>query len=693
MTSKKTINAITRAAALSSVATLALAGSAMAQTTATDAAAVIDQQRTTLLERLVIGAGIEKVAIDTPQAVSVITQDELDRTQPTTVGDIFDGVPSVSTSGSERVLGQSFNIRGIGAPETAGDEGRIIVNIDGVPKFFEQYRMGGFFTDPELFKRVEVLRGPASSTLYGSGALGGVINFTTKDASDFIADGDTGALRLKSSYGSNGDSALASAIFAQRFGDDFEVLASGNYRTSDNFKTGNGFTVPGTEFDAFSGLVKGTYTFGDNREQTLSGSYMQWQSDGDNQFYDQITGSPDFGLVDRKVTDKTGIIAYANPAADNPFLDLDVRLSYSDTRNRESGSTSPRVGAADYGYETYQFSASNTFDYLGDAFESYLTVGTQSAYQERSRIGASPSRTHPEGTDVQTGVFVQNETIFNDRLTVITGARLDYQELQPGDSTGFSASESDTAFSPKIAAIYNLTDNLNVFGSYAYTERFPTLDESFDGNMSASTRLNKERSNNIEFGFALSAYNIITGGDALQFKTTVFHNDVRDLIESNIARFGPAGPVFANPRYTNTGRTLIQGGELELAYESEYIFASAAYSRVRGENKLTGGFLNTVAPDELSLTLGGRLPERNLEFGWKSRIVAAQDETVTRPRTAAFDLHDVFVTWKPDAPEFHGLEASFGIDNIFDEQHTEFLSTEPGKGRTFKVSLVKQFGW
>jgi hemoglobin/transferrin/lactoferrin receptor protein len=59
------------------------------------------------------------------------------------------------------------------------------------PNTYESYRMGGFMSDMELYKRVEVLRGPAAGTLYGSGVLGGVINFTTKDASDFLEDDQT----------------------------------------------------------------------------------------------------------------------------------------------------------------------------------------------------------------------------------------------------------------------------------------------------------------------------------------------------------------------------------------------------------------------------------------------------------------------------------------------------------------------
>ena len=202
---------------------LATAGSAVAQDTQN-----VNTTNVTLLERLVIGAGAEKVAIDTPQAVTVVDQADIDRAQATTVKDMLESVPGVAFIGSDRVFGESFNIRGIGTAETSGDESRIIVNVDGAKKFYEQYRMGSFFSDPELYKQVEVLRGPASSTLYGSGALAGVINFTTKDASDFIKDGQTGAIRIKGQYSSNGNGTLASGLIAHRFNENLEVLATGN---------------------------------------------------------------------------------------------------------------------------------------------------------------------------------------------------------------------------------------------------------------------------------------------------------------------------------------------------------------------------------------------------------------------------------------------------------------------------------
>ncbi len=127
-----------------------------------------------VLGRIILGTGTAKVAIDTPQAVSTIEAEELERDQPANIGDLFKAVPGIQGTGSPaRPLGQAFNIRGIGTFDQSSSESRIAVTVDGAPKFYESYRMGSFFSDLDLFKRVEVLRGPASSTLYGSGAIGG----------------------------------------------------------------------------------------------------------------------------------------------------------------------------------------------------------------------------------------------------------------------------------------------------------------------------------------------------------------------------------------------------------------------------------------------------------------------------------------------------------------------------------------
>lgn len=673
--------------------------------------------RVTLLQRLVVGAGVEKVAIDTPQSVSVIEQEEIDQEQATTVGDVLKRIPGVNTSGSDRVMGQTFNIRGIGAPEAANEEGRIIVTVDGATKFYEQYRMGGFFSDPELYKKVEVLRGPASSTLYGSGALGGVINFVTKDASDFISEGDSGALRLKGGFNSNRNGWLGSVILAQRLSERAEFLFAGNYRESGSYRTGDGTEVRSSDFTAWSGLAKGTFKVGD--EGTLRLSYQQWDSDADDQDYAQVGTQPIFGTVDRHVVDRTAVVAYENPFSDSDMLNLKISGSFSDTAVDQTNATgNPMFGLTcatsllfcdtEYGYQTWQFNVQNTSEWRGDAWENFLTYGWQTAYQIRTAEpvtitgGSANINFHPEGEDLKTGVFVQNEFIWDERFTLIPGVRLDWRRLTPGERTGVADNTSDTAISPKIAAHYRFNDTFAVFGSIAHTERFASLDEVFSTGGSSSTfnpslDLDKERSNNFELGFAVSGYDLLQAGDGVQLKTTAFYNDIKDLITLNPALV--SGPNN-RPGYVNISNAEIYGFEVEAAYDSDYVFANAGYSHVVGKNKDTGAYLTTVAPHELAFTLGGKVPQHDLKFGWKARIVAdPQDRMRREPLTTssryakAFDVHDAFLSWSPRDGQFAGWQADFGVENIFDRQYKEFLHNDPAKGRTFKVSLSKQFGW
>jgi hemoglobin/transferrin/lactoferrin receptor protein len=148
----------------------------------------------------------------------------------------------------------------------------------------------------------------------------------------------------------------------------------------------------------------------------------------------------------------------------------------------------------------------------------------------------------------------------------------------------------------------------------------------------------------------------------------------------------------------------IYGAELELAYESDRWFANAGYSVIRGENNTPitatnpNGFLNTVAPDELTVSFGHRIPEHGVKFGWKSRFVAEQDRVVgtatTRLASDAFSTHGIFASWKPvEGHALEGFELNASVENLLNEQYKEYLANDPAQGRTFKVSLAKQIGW
>ncbi|MGH6997952.1 MAG: TonB-dependent receptor plug domain-containing protein, partial [Phenylobacterium sp.] len=137
---------------LAGASVLLLAGAASAEQASEGAAAQLS------LGRIVVSAGAEKVAIDTPQAVTALNQADIDDAQATTMGDLLEAIPGVSVVGGVSALGQGFNIRGMGTG-IADSDSRILTQIDGVTKFYEQYRMGALFSEPDMYKRVEVLRG------------------------------------------------------------------------------------------------------------------------------------------------------------------------------------------------------------------------------------------------------------------------------------------------------------------------------------------------------------------------------------------------------------------------------------------------------------------------------------------------------------------------------------------------------
>jgi hemoglobin/transferrin/lactoferrin receptor protein len=663
-----------------------LAYPALAQTTS--------DENVTALNTIVLGAGlVDGVAIDTPQAVTVVTQEEIDREQATTVGELFDLVPGVQAIGSGRVAGQSFNIRGIGELASS-DESRIITTVDGATKFYEQYRLGSFFSDPALYRQIEVLRGPAFSTLFGSGALGGVINVETKDPSDFLENADQ-ALRTQLRYSSNAEEMMASAIFAKRFTESFETLFALNYRTAGNYSDGDGNEVLGSEFDSVSGLIKSRLTFGDDGAQALTMSYTRWDSDLDDTEYSQ-TGTLGFGTVDREIVDDTLAIRYENPVLGNDLIDLDVVLSYASTQVEQSDSSfsfGPCVSSSlfcdsEYGYETTSLKVENTTTLGGATYDAYITTGLQLSHQERTaETDAGGFGYHPEGTDDKIGVYAQGEFIFNDRLTIIPGIRADFIALEASSDLG-STDADEVAVSPKLAAHYEINDTYAVFGSLAHTERAPTIDEIFsyddsDGETN-SLDLTTETANSAEFGVSAAYRDLFGGANAMDVKATFFFSEIDDLI----ARDSTPG----TPYYENIDSSKIYGLELEVAFEADRMFMRAAYSDVRGEDLSTGETLTSIPARNLYLTVGGRDQTRGIEYGWNGGFfdeISYGDDA--DDSYASYVVHDLFVDWTPQQGALQGIKAGLRVNNVLDTQYENSLAGDPGEGRSYEISLARTF--
>ncbi|MBJ7576851.1 TonB-dependent receptor [Devosia sp. MC532] len=468
--------------------------------------------------------------------------------------------------------------------------------------------------------------------------------------------------------------------------------------------------------------MKGTLRFGDNDEQVLRASYQRWYSQAFDQAYAQIgTGSvfsSAFGIVDRKVNDHTATLTYENPAADNPWLDLNVGITWSDTENNQfnqrslSGTPAGQnaVGRnavlADtiYGYRTLQLKADNTVEWIGEGFENFTTFGAsistlnRSVKRPRSNVLLTE---HPEGVENKVGLFVQNEYVYDDRLTIMAGIRGDFHNVT--SSTSSAAPITGSAFLPKLAAHYELNDNFAVFGSVAHTERLPTIDElySFTASSSsssgkvASLNLRKEHANTIEAGFAINGFSLVDDGDAGSVKTTFFYNDLTDLIVSNTAGVaGAAAPTY----YGNVGNARIYGAEVEGSYNADNWFVNLAYTLTIGDDLDKNQPLTTIPQSKVAGTIGGRYDEWNLDYGARVTL-ATQGEYFVKESSGgqgeakAFATLDLFANWKPETGPLAGTQIQAGIDNVFNADFRENLAYDRSSGRTFKISLSKQFDY
>ncbi len=135
---------------------------------------------------------------EVPATITVVTRQQLDNRLPADEADLFRDDPDVVMARELRRFGAAhINIRGI-------EDNRVAQMLDGV-RLSDVYDSGGptNFTlntpmgvSEEFLKRVEVLRGPASS-LYGSDAIGGVVGYITLDPEDVITPGEDYGIRYR----------------------------------------------------------------------------------------------------------------------------------------------------------------------------------------------------------------------------------------------------------------------------------------------------------------------------------------------------------------------------------------------------------------------------------------------------------------------------------------------------------------
>lgn len=630
----------------------------------------------------------EKAAIDTAAPVSVRTGEELERSLPSNVSDLLSGIPGVTAYQTAGQPGTKINIRGL------QDFGRINVMVDGARQNFQRSSHGQntvVFIDPDLIGQVDVVRGP-SAVVYGSGAIGGVVNFQTKDAKDLLRKGQTVGGQATAVYGDNAAERRGS-LSGYAVADWADVVASVSGSDRGNFKGGDGQKVNASGWESQSALGKITLSPNDAHQLRLTAMRSS---------FDYTAGSGT--TADALETDATTFtLRHRFTPESTRLVDLTANLTYTNTDQNET-----RTGSSSRGRKTHVQVVTPGIDLFNTArFDTgsighVLTVGGDAFHDDVTATrGAGSLEFTPGGERTIAGAYVQDELALTDRLSLTGALRFDTYDMQSG-----SLSVEDTALSPKMTLGYRLTPALQVYGSWAQAFRAPSITETLiSGTHPApapfrfvpNPGLRPETAESVELGTNVKLDNLALPNDRLQWKTSVYYSEVQDYITQyyNQVRNGNTINYAASTYgYRNEAEVTLQGIESEVVYDAGFAYAGLTLTSAQGENTKTNKKLTSGLGNRASLTLGARDRSNGLDGGWKMDGRLGLDgahDSADGGQAGGYLLHGLYVGYTP--PELDDrLTLRASVDNLFNAEHRDRLKTDTlEQGRTVKVGGTVRF--
>ncbi|TWR89913.1 TonB-dependent hemoglobin/transferrin/lactoferrin family receptor [Pseudomonas saxonica] len=620
---------------------------------------------TLALQQVTISATRQEQDVNSvPSTVTVHDRQELDRDNVNNIKDLVRYEPGVSVGGAGQRGGISnYNIRGI-------DGDRILTQIDGVEipnSFFNgpYAKTQRNYVDPEIIKRVEILRGPASA-LYGSNAIGGAVSYFTLDPDDIIKPGKDVGARLKAGYSSADRSWLKSGTVAGRSGE-FDGLLHLSQREGhetesygDHGGTGLSRTAANPEdIKTTNVLAKAGWNY--NEDDRLGFTYEKYKDRVSVNEKSAVGGPFNAGKPLGMYLSREGkdTISRERFGLENSMvLDTAVADHFKWSLNYQVAKTDQDT-LEDYFPYTRRVMRSRTTTYeekmwvldaqadkafhLGDT-DHLLTYGATVKHQKvtGSRSGSgiclavgrgctaigapSPSdylvksSDFPDPTINTYSLFAQDQISWNN-WTFMPSLRYDYTKLTPHITQEFlntvnplqkdPVSDADKVWhrlSPKFGVTYEFNDNYTWYGQYAEGFRTPTAKALYGRFENLEAGYSVEPNPNLEPEKSKSYETGLRGKfEAGTFDLAIFYNKYRDFINEDAITPGYSELAFQS---NNIKHATIKGaevkGRLNLdafgAPQGLYTRGSVAYAH--GRNNDTGQPINSVNPLTAVMGLG-----------------------------------------------------------------------------------------
>jgi iron complex outermembrane receptor protein len=650
----------------------------------------ITLQTTTIeTEEIVVTGGYNSTQHDNAVKIDVLKLNSIDNKITPNFSEVLTRIPGVDMISKGNGVSKPV-IRGLSMND-------ILVLNNGVR--FENYQYSSHHPlgiDEFGIENIEVIKGPAS-LLYGSDAIGGVINFIKeKPAPQNSIVGDYNMQMFSNSLGMTNNLGIKGA--SDNF---FGGIRVGQKTHADYLQDGGDY-VPNSRFNEYSVKTNAGYSgktgtfklFYDYNRQNLGlvedGAIEQITERGRNceLFYQQLN---------------THLLS-----SQNKFylgkLKLDGNASYQNTE---------LIHFADIGiYEIQMKLATLSYEtklYLPSGKNSECILGFQGTNQQNTNINDRETKLLPNATINNYSGFALLQHTFVKKLKLQTGVRYDYKTLNTvtiGSIQDLSTyrpalDKNYGSFSGSIGITYNLTEKLLFRANVASAYRTPNLAElTSNGQHETRYELGNQKlvpENSYETDLSLHYHK-----ENLTFDLAGFYN-----IINNYIFFSPTGDTTATGisiyQYIQSNSKLF-GGEAGLHFHPSFVkwlHFQTTFSSVIGKQD-NGYYLPFVPAHKLNFEL--RAEKERFAFLNKAFVSvnsntafaqnnAAPDETTTK----GYTLFDCNIGGNIKAGKQY-VSIAFSANNIFDIKYIDHLSTLKevslyNPGRNFAISLKVPFGF
>jgi outer membrane receptor protein involved in Fe transport len=640
-----------------------------------------------MIEEVVVTASLRSQAIKlAPASIGVVTAKQLQERQVTTFDQAFDEMPGVVVTRSGGANVQAFSIRGASEVAGGGIGNRVLLLIDGRPALSPE--SGGALWNlvpVSSIERIEVVRG-AYSSLYGSSAMGGVVNVITRDADlkpqtrIHLNYGAYNHAPVSTGYRRYNDFRSIDLSHSRRVGK-FSYVLDGSWKTDDGHKEKTGF-------DLYNLFGKATWALNPRRQIQLALNANRMYSDAPATWLSkrQAYSATAFKQDDYQDRREFNADLYYT-ATPNDRVKYSTRLyHYNSTSlfsfddNPGNDSTNINFGkqiVKSYSVHTQRLGALSQVElFLG---KHYLITGID--IKGDYVLGTPDTFLYGEHRALGTGVFAQDEVSITKRLTLTAGLRYDHYVI--------FGQVQESNLSPKLALLYQAKPKLSLrmllaqaFRDPPIAERFIKFEQGGGLRFLPNPSLRPERLIvSAEIGAKMQP---LPGGT---FDVSFFYNRYNNLISFQQLS-NPLEPLLY--KVVNLKESVMQGVELSYRQQlKEYVTLQFSYTFLDARD-ISDNRVNDALAYKVRHTLGASATVRHkgFTFNANTRYRSRIEEVFIYPGS---EPDAVFLVNTKVAYTFaKGYSAYFAVNNVNNAQYEE-LERYRMPGRSFTGGVEWRF--